>query len=136
MLIFMKYLKVIIILLFIVQLCFSAHIYNPNQETELNIIVTSIYKKNLYNYDDFTLINAKNLQNNLLFTFELAPYWFLKEKEFDKIKIGDRILVRGANVKDKINWIMVREIIKPEDLVIKVRTEAGFPLWRTPNKNI
>ena len=127
--------KKIFILLFlmILSLKLSSQIYNPQKEINTKIRVILVYESSLYNQKDFVTIKGINLTDKKIYTLEIAPRWFLKEKFFNIISPGEIIDIIGAKSIEKKNWILVRKIsFKSKN--ISLRTKKGFPLWRVPIK--
>ena len=127
----MKKIKIILILILASCICTaSSNIYNPLSEITQNFKIISIYKKPLYNSQNFVMMRAIDPKTNKIFTLEIAPDWYLDKTQFSNIKVFDKVVMIGSIVASKNNWIMIREINKGGLPAIEIRTQTGFPLWR------
>jgi len=58
----------------------------------------------------------------------LGPRWYVDEQTV-KLAVKDRVEVRGSRITQAGKPVIIAAEVKKADQVLKLRDEAGLPLW-------
>jgi hypothetical protein len=106
--------------------------YNPASVEELEGRVEDMLYTGRENGEDRGVELILDTGDDLI-PVHLGPAWYIDHQK-EKIKRGDKIMVRGSRVNHNHEPALIAEMIIHGDMAVRLRDTDGHPLWSAWSK--